>query len=654
MLLRISKWCIKTSLFAPLILAPFLTGDTFSFPTNGFFPFISLKAIFFRVAIEASLFFLILHVLFSNSRRAQLSTIWSRLKKPLPLSVIAFSLATILTGLTGRNPTQSIWSNFERGEGAFQIAHYSLFFLLLYVLFTSREEIVRLMKLSVTVSVLVCAYAFTQLLHLQPLLGTIGESTRISGTLGNPSYLAAYLLIHFIFLIYLYLHSPHQKTRWILTGIFAFEFIAFLNTGTRAAYIALAVGVVVVYLINIFVTQNAKVRSSMIIILVGLSALGIAGIGAYRTFPALQKITLLNRLFDVPGALEGFGPRIWSWKSAVAGISERPILGWGAENFPYTFDKYYNPNHYGIQSFFDRTHNIFLEYLISGGFVLLLAYLAIWFFYYRSLRGREKNLWYSLLIAGPIVYLVQGFFLFDVLPTYLVMFLFIALTTNLDQPVSNSSLDENEYELGHAELLAATGLLALTTFIIIATAIVPWKKNLLIARAHSASPNNPQQAFNAFQDAILYKSLIGQEEAISGLSKFSIDFLEAVVKQNVAVPIEIIRGIVDTNNTWFDMHKNQMSGLRNWYLNGGLNLRAGLSFNLPDYVARGTQLYEEALAFAPKRIEFIQLLLEVARAQKDEEKFAQLFARAQELRPDISWTSFIGSMQVLTPTPASN
>ena len=48
MLLRISKWCIKLALFTPLIVTPLFVGATFAFPANGFFPFISLKAIYFR------------------------------------------------------------------------------------------------------------------------------------------------------------------------------------------------------------------------------------------------------------------------------------------------------------------------------------------------------------------------------------------------------------------------------------------------------------------------------------------------------------------------------------------------------------------------------------------------------------------------------
>jgi O-antigen ligase len=648
MLLSLSKWCLRLALFTPLIVTPlFFFSSGFAFPANGFFPFIALKAIYFRVVIEAALFFFILHLLFSATRRVQIAAVMRKLRRPIALAIMAFATTLLFTGLLGENPSLSVWSNFERGEGVFQIMHYCLFFLLAYVLFTNKEEIKRLINLNLIVSFFVCLYAMPQFFGIQEWTHTIGGSGRISGTLGNPSYLAAYLLFNFALIAYAYLQKPARKTRIWLIALAAFEFFAFINTGTRAAYLALAVGLAVIYCINIFITKNSETRSRLIIILVGVVAFGATGLGAYHAFPELQKGVIFDRLFNFSGAVKGFEPRGWTWQSALSGISDRPLLGWGAENFAYSFDQYYNPKHYGGESFFDRTHNIFLEHLISGGIVLLLVYLSFWYFYYREMRGREKNIWYSILIAMPIVYFVQGFFLFDVLPVYLITFLFVVVALNADAAPENTELSEDGYTMGHAELMTATGLMALLIFTIVVTAIIPWKKNLLITRAYSMPTDNPEASFNAFQEAITYKSLVGQEEAVSGLMKFSIDLLDAAAQQQVAVPQEIVRGIVDTNNIWFDTYRSIMPGVRDWYLNGGLNLRAGLSFGLPEYEARGRKMYTEALAYSPTRIEFIQLLLEVARSTGNKEEFEMLLARAKELRPDIIW-------QEMTPAPAGN
>ncbi len=640
MFLAFSKWCVKLALFAPLALAPFFAGETFSFPANGFFPFISFKAIFFRVVIELGVFSLILHLLFSATRREQFQLLLRRLRHPIALAVIAFALLFLITAFTGINPTNSLWSNFERGEGAFQVLHYALFFLLIFVLFVKKEELYRLIKLNLIVSFIMCLYALPQFFEIQNTLHTIGSNGRVSGTLGNPSYLAAYLLINFAFIIFAISRAKTRTQRAWLFALFAFEFFTFLNTGTRGAYVALAAGAIVIYILNIFITSNPKTRMRLLVVLVGLLAFGAAGIGAYASFPKLQNILVLNRLFDVKGAVTGFEPRSWTWGSAIEGIKEKPILGWGAENYPNAFDKYYNPKHYGIESFFDRTHNVFLEYLISGGMVLFLAYLAIFYYYYRSLKGRPKNFWYSVLVAMPIVYFIQGFFLFDVLPIYVILFLFLAFVVNSHPTAEETGLTADPYELRHTALLTATGLLALLIFLIIITSVLPWKKNQLITRAYSLPRDNPEAVFGAFQDAILYNALVGQEEAVSGLTKYSIELLEGAAQQGGAVPEPIVRGIVDTNNAWFDEYQKIFPGLRDWYLNGGLNVRAGASFGIPEYLSRGKQLYHEALRYAPKRIEFIHILLETARAERDEATFNVLFRLAAELRPDIDWQAF--------------
>lgn len=647
MLLHISKWFLKIALFAPLIITPLFIANTFTFPGNGFFPFISMKAIYFRSVVEIALFFFIAHLLFSTTRKVQWAAVLRRLKKPIALAVMAFAFILLLSGLLGENPAQSIWSNFERGEGVFQIIHYCVFFLLIYLLYTDKKDIQRLIRVNLIVSFLICLYAMAQLINPETFIRVIGSSERVSGTLGNPSYLAAYLLINFAFIAYTYLQSSSRKTRGWLIALATFQLFTFINTGTRAAYIALAVGLLIIYCTHILISKNPKTKSRLTVILIGALALGAMSFSVYQAIPRLQNVLVLNRLFDIKGAASGFAPRIWTWGSALQGISERPMLGWGAENFPYSFDKHYNPNHYGIESFFDRTHNALLEYLITGGIALLLAYLAMWYFYYRALRGREKNTWYSILIAMPVMILVQGFFLFDVLPIYLMTFLFLALTLNMQAEPENTSLSEDGYGIGHAELLTGTGLLALLIFSLITTGVIPWKKNQLITHAYSMPGNDPQASFNAFQDAIMYPSLVGQEEAISGLMKFSIDLLDAATQQQATIPTEIVRGIVDTNNQWFDSYKEHFTGARNYYLNGGLNLRAGLSFGLSDYTARGKQLYDEVLAYAPKRIEFIQLLMEVARATNDVEEFERLFSIAKELRPDYPW-------QALTAAPVTN
>ena len=54
---------------------------------------------------------------------------------------------------------------------------------------------------------------------------------------------------------------------------------------------------------------------------------------------------------------------------AFEGVKERPILGWGQSNYNYVFNKYYRPELLEGEAWFDRVHNIVMDWLIAGGII---------------------------------------------------------------------------------------------------------------------------------------------------------------------------------------------------------------------------------------------------------------------------------------------
>ena len=139
--------------------------------------------------------------------------------------------------------------------------------------------------------------------------------------------------------------------------------------------------------------------------------------------------------------------RFWVWGEAWKGFQERPILGWGPENFTAVYDKFFNPNFYtpGVQTetWFDRAHSVFFDYLAETGILGLLAYLAIFVAFYveffksrkkaqgdTNVHGVSRDIERGLMLALPAAYLIQGAAIFDVLPMYLVLFLFFGFATH--------------------------------------------------------------------------------------------------------------------------------------------------------------------------------------------------------------------------------
>lgn len=610
-------------------------------------PAMSGKAVFFRFVVEGALIFFLFHLLVSRDRSSQWQELIKRLKSPLVLAIGVFTGVFMLSGLTGANPSVSWWSNLTRGEGAFLVLHCFIFFVLLLSLFSVRKQFEKLLKVHIGVSLLVCFYGAIQLFSAADQL-----QGRIMSTLGNPSYLAGYLLFVIPFLFYFLLRSQSRSATifWIVAVIF--EIYILLWTQTRAAFLALILGGLIVLVFNLFSAGNAKRR----IWLGSMLALGVAFIGIFiatNDASAWKSIPILRRATDMQVIVREFAPRLWTWDSAIAGIKERPLLGWGAENFHYAFDKYYDPRHFFTPaapieddalirqyffSSFDRAHNIFLDYLIIGGAVLLAAWLMIFFVYYRQLMKRDKDLWFSILLAVPVVHMVQGFFFFDTLQTYLGLFLLLAFFTNCGtHQWEGSSPSDSPYDWKQLRIIPVLVLLGMGVFSMRQSIIAPLTKSRLLVTAVNTA--RPSEAFEAHIRALDYASPVGQKEAVDELAKFEMLLFETAGQKGDAnaIPINQVRALVDAYNEWYAKAGGVLLGEESAYLAGAVNMEAGIVFEQADYLATGKQIHEQALMRAPQRLEFIRALMRVAKVQGDATSYERYLAVAQEFRPDIIW-----------------
>ncbi|MDP2651332.1 MAG: O-antigen ligase family protein, partial [bacterium] len=151
----------------------------------------------------------------------------------------------------------------------------------------------------------------------------------------------------------------------------------------------------------------------------------------------IQKNPVLERFANISGTELKSGGRAFVWPMALEGIKENPILGWGQENFNYVFNENYKAEMFRLEPWFDRAHNIFLDWGVAGGLLGLLAYLslyaAILYLIWRPARpspggGKsdiphtEKSILTGLLAA----YFFHNFFVFDHLISYVLFFSLLA------------------------------------------------------------------------------------------------------------------------------------------------------------------------------------------------------------------------------------
>lgn len=440
----IAKWYLYISVLAVVVVMDSI-----------FFPFIGGKDWFFRFATELSLISIVLYWAF-EARAGEIKLLLkAAYKKPVVIAVTVFVGAFLLACAFALDAHAAFWSNYERGEGGFQMIHYYLFFMLLVTLFQEESDWKNIFRWSLGASGLMIGYGLLGNFMVNGFIGPYaggGQPTgwwhvlidgRFQGSLGNPAYVAPYLMFAAFYAVYLWLSAriegkASKLASWgygILLFIFLFFFVL---TQTRGAFLGLGVGVIALLAYFAF-TGSVKVRkwSAAVAIL-----LVIAGLGAYaeRNSPFVQNLPE-GRLLQISVSDATAQTRFWVWGEAWKGFLARPILGWGPENFTAVYDKYFDPRFYtpsqNTETWFDRAHSIFFDYLSETGILGFLSYIGIFclifweFFRWKQLHKRGAHetaptVLRGALLALPVAYLVQGVAIFDVFPMYINLFLFFA------------------------------------------------------------------------------------------------------------------------------------------------------------------------------------------------------------------------------------
>ncbi|MFH1867212.1 MAG: O-antigen ligase family protein [Patescibacteria group bacterium] len=327
---------------------------------------------------------------------------------------VAALLAASLTALIfSVSPLKSWWGTHLRQyeAGWWALLHYGLLFLVVSSTFKSKSDWLKIFKWSVGVSLLVSLYSLAQYFNLP--FTTLAVDGRVSAAFGNPIYLAVYLLFHLFLAAWLWLKEERPKYNWVYLGIILLELAVILLTKSQGVFLGLGVGVLVLVL-GWFGKSNWQRWLLGIVVVLTLGATLVV---------ALKPAPFLN-LGD-----QSLGNRFLTWGSGIKSLIQRPLVGWGQENFNIAFEKNYNPAIYfrtGDITWFDRAHNIFIEWLVTAGFLGLLAYLFVWWALVKTFTTWSERKEQAILTGLAAAYLVQNSFLFDFNFSYLLFFLFLA------------------------------------------------------------------------------------------------------------------------------------------------------------------------------------------------------------------------------------
>jgi O-antigen ligase/thioredoxin-like negative regulator of GroEL len=443
---------------APLFLIPLFvllpTPHTpFEFANNLFFPFISGKGFYFRILAEVAFASWIILAFLDAKYRPK----WNA----LTISVTVFAAVSLVADLVGVNPLRSLWSNFERMEGWITIVHLWMLYMVAvhtFVAENSKKLWHAWLNTSLVIAGIVAIYGFAQYFGWTAIHQS---SSRVDASLGNSAYMAVYMLISAGFAVYLLLESRVRRavkgfSVSVLEGVYLVATAAFIflliETSTRGTILGLVGGIIVALVVYTIFGKGASKLSRKVSggIVVALILLGILFV-TYRNAPFVQKYEPLQRLASISLSNTESVSRLYIWNMALTGFEQRPILGWGQENFNYVFNANYNPKMYNQEQWFDRAHNVYIDWLINGGLVGLLAYLALYVFFLLSVWKSTLSIAEKSALTGLLAgYAVHNIFVFDNLASYVLFFTLLGLGASLKKA------DTVKHSDGHVVASVAT------------------------------------------------------------------------------------------------------------------------------------------------------------------------------------------------------
>ncbi|MBI5728354.1 MAG: O-antigen ligase family protein [Candidatus Magasanikbacteria bacterium] len=469
-LLAFIHFLIGCTFFVPLLVVP----------AQFIFPFIVPKILFFRS----------LTVLMAGGYILLLAFHWEEFwvrRTGVTLAVVAFIGSFAVSTFVGVDWYRSFWDNHERMLGLFTLFHYFLYYLVVTSVIREWREWRFFLRLFLLAGGLVMFIALLQKGSPELLLNR--GAARVSSTLGNPIYVGGYGLFLGFLGCLLFLREKANAWRvYAATGA-VLGFLGIFLSGTRGSVVGLCVGVWVGCLAYAITLKEHRRARQICAGLIAGSVLLLVILFLFRASPAVRNIPALGPLLNTSVAIgDSAGTRILAWGIAFDAWRERPIFGWGPNNYYYAFNKYYRPKFLAFgwgETWFDNAHNIIVNTLAVQGIVGLGIYLfifgsAIWTMWRRQQSGALDIHVANIGAAFLVAHLVQNIFVFENPTSYLYFFFFLAFLNGqtMVKPAGSEKLKPAEADKKKPSVAIISTVAAMVVFILYTTNVNPARANM--------------------------------------------------------------------------------------------------------------------------------------------------------------------------------
>ncbi len=589
------------------------------------FPYITSKAFFFRIVIEAALPFY-LYLVFSDP------VFRPKLKNPLNLAVVAFLLVNVASAILGVNPERSLLGYFERMGGVYYLAHLTVFvFYVQLVGQAGQEYLKRFIQFFIGVSVLITLNGLSSWFGGPSIVLDTSAPTRISSTFGNPIFFASFLIIPLSLAVYFALREEVRSLKIMYSFAAFLILLGIYTSGTRGAFVGLVVALIAAVIIYGFLIGKPGLRNRSLGFIVILFIVA-AGLFVFRA--KLPQDSVFYRLTNLGDS--NSKARLIQWSTALKGFNDRKLLGVGPENYYFISNTYWDTEMYKYDSsWFDKPHNFLVEVLATTGLFGFVSYsaifiLSIYAFYRAYKNGLLSLIEMCVLVSGVIAYQGQNFFVFDTVSASMTIYAFLGIAVFMWAGNSENKGAENSRPIFSPPIAAGVFVV-----MCLAMAYMQYASNfssMIAAKrinyGQAYAEQDPLKAKQNFLSALSQPYNLGRRETANYYSRFA----SGLVNNNTNVDKAFISEELDRAIANQQIVSSQVKNDPILWMTLAIAEMNRSVFH-GQGIEGSKETIEKAIALAPNRAEILQLQIQYFGYLKDWENLSRAAEKIAELNP---------------------
>lgn len=366
-------------------------------------------------------------------------------RSALDIPILLFLGSQLLSTLFSIDPHTSLWGYYSRFNGGFLSLLSYAFLYFAFITVIEKKDVMKYIYSGIGAAVFVALWGLPSHFGYDPTClmfrGTFDVScwtfafqpmVRIFSTLGQPDWLAAYLILMIPFTVSLGLIFWKAKNKFLAFTFLLFSalfFVDLLYTKARSGFVGFLVSMGVFFLLYAALSWRSFAKHSLLkaakthsfflltlfvfavfTFLIGsplsqLDKFSLSGVQSLlsaqktveKALTAQEKGAATTTAAGIPvqefGGTDSGKIRLFVWKGALDIFLHNPLLGTGVETFGYAYYQF-RPAGHNLTSEWDylynKAHNEYLNYLATTGIVGFGTYM---FLILASLWLMAKSLW---------------------------------------------------------------------------------------------------------------------------------------------------------------------------------------------------------------------------------------------------------------------